>query len=184
MALLHDGMHQREGWWSRRSKASKLGIITSLFLLIAGVAFALINLFGGFTGSVDGANFEIIFVSKTGQPANTDCVLTDEATNINLTWISAFPGDVCDARVTYEAPGTNDGDIRLQSFSAPTGLVATFPVAMCGTTYVPGSGNLGVIVDLTFDGSEESIVFDVLLHGFQFVTASNYNAGNCNPVTP
>lgn len=188
MSLTSNGRHTAagDGWWARRSKAGKVGLITLALFLVAGVAVALFLIRSGITGSVTGASY-VVNVHAI-HPAN-DCPGTSIVSNqINISWPDAVLNDTCDLVVDFRGPTTNTGDVKFQQFKVPAGLTATlFDAPTCGKVVPNTNASTTIWIDLTFDGTQSNIVFDPNVDGYDFVRSSvpaDFNPALCNGVTP
>lgn len=159
-----------------------------VILAIGGVAIALFLVRGAVTGTVTGAVYTMQIGDTLGSSGTPSCLTVSNkpANQLEITWTGALneaPDNRCDVIVDFKAGATNSGPLRLQGFTAPAGLVATFGDAtQCGKTWAPDA-NAGTWVDLTFDGSVSNITFDGNIHGFEFVRSADFNPANCPPVT-
>ena len=184
MSLTSTGRHaaDTDSWWSRRTKKGKVGIVTLALMALSGIAIAVFIVFTGTSGTVSGATYEVTLTGNFTQPTNADCTVSGTAgtTVFDLQWVGPVDGDLCNPQIGYQAPATNSGDLQLQSFQAPAGLVAEFDAATpCGLTLSPDSTVLPIIW-FTFDGTVTDITFDPATHGIEWVRPAEYDPALCN----
>jgi len=180
MALLHDGAHSREGWWSKRSKKTRLAIVLTGLLSISAVAIALFFLTVGITGTVTGASYAVNVEAISA--GFEDCATVDVPNNeVDIAFNDAVIDDVCNIRAEFGAAAGNSGIMQLQDFVVPAGLDVTMTSTSCGRVLAPGATAQVGSVNITFNGSVSSITFNPATEGYIFVRAADFNAANCPP---